>query len=394
MTKCPICGERISQDSKYCPGCGSPVQKIGNRTSPTTLQCTCKNCGGTMNYDREQSVLLCPFCGAKEIVIEDEDITIARIRSDAYKEIELKKLEQQGKLKKNRNRAGTGTQKSGCFGAAILLMSICCFFLGFAAGAAGDSLCSFIAVVQGILFLFSWMLMKGIIKKPAVRFTIPLTAALILIVPFCIAITDISSGGYDPPDSPYTWPAGSIADVIPQPEGEFGTLYYQSEESMSLDVEMNSLTDFREYINECKDRGFTVDVNSGNTGFSAYNEEGYHVDLYYYESQNYMSISLDAPIRMTKFRWPTSDIAQTIPAPVSDYGAISWENSTGFSIYVGNTTEEEFEEYCSACMDAGYTADYSRGKGYLNAADENGNELSIYYEGNKTMRIHLYSADD
>ena len=45
-------------------------------------------------------------------------------------------------------------------------------------------------------------------------------------------------------------------------------------------------------------------------------------------------------------------------------------------------------------MDEGYSENYSRGKGYFNAEDENGNELSIYYEGNKTMRIHLYSNDD
>ena len=395
MRNCPICGEELSKDSKYCPGCGSPVQNIGSRTEPTTLQCTCKKCGGTMNYDREQSILLCPFCGAKEIVIEDEDITIARIRSDAYKEIELKKLEQQGRQKKNVQRRSVGRMKGGCFGAVVLGLSVLCFLLGFAASISEDYLCGFIAIVQGILFLLAWLLMTGRTKKPKVRYTIPLIVALILIIPFCAAVTNSSSGYRDhAPDTPYSWPSGSIADVIPQPDSEYGTLYYQSQDSMSLDVSMESIEAFREYVNECKDFGFMVDVESGNNRFAAYNEEGYHVDLYYFESENYMSISLDAPISMTTFRWPTSEVAQTIPAPKSDYGQIVWENNSGFSIYVGKTTEEEFEEYCAACMDAGYTENYSKGKGYLNAEDENGNSLSIYYEGNKTMKIHLSAADD
>lgn len=348
-----------------------------------------------MNYDKEQSILLCPFCGAKEIVIEDEDITIARIRSNAYKEVELKKLEHQKRHGKNAMLAGGGTVKSGCFGAVILLISILCFLLGFAGCIAEDFSAGIIAIFQGILFLFAWLLMTGRIKNSKVRFWIPLAVGLFMIIPFCAVISGSSSGYRNhAPDSPYVWPSGSIADVIPQPDGENGTLYYQSEDSLSLDVSMGGISEFREYVNACKDKGFTVDVDSANNRFAAYNEEGYHLDLYYYESEDYLSISLDAPIKMTTFRWPTSEIGQTVPAPASDYGQIVWENNTGFSIYVGNTTEEEFEDYCSACMDAGYSENYSRGNGYFSAEDENGNELSISYEGNKTMRIHVYSYDE
>ena len=37
-----------------------------------------------------------------------------------------------------------------------------------------------------------------------------------------------------------------------------------------------------------------------------------------YESEDYMSISLDAPIKMTTFRWPTSEIGQTVPEEEGD----------------------------------------------------------------------------
>lgn len=396
MIKCPICGEELEIDAKYCSGCGNPVQKIGSRQHPTTLECTCKNCGGTMNYEPDQSVLLCPFCGAKQIVIEDEDITIARIRSEAYKEVELKKIEQKAKEKKRKNPGFQGSKKiKALLSVFLLFMTAICAILGLGATAAGDTLYGVIASIQAVLFFLSWLLMMQLIRRPAIRFTWPMTAALILIIPFMIALMTIGTGPYRnvAPDSPYEWPVGSIADVIPQPDGEYGTIYYESEETLNMDVSMGSISDFRSYVNECKEAGYTVDVSSGNNSFAAYNEEGYHLDLYYYESENYMSLTADAPIKMGKLYWPTSEIAKTLPLPESDYGLISWENSSGFDIYVGNTTEEDFDAYCKACMEAGYSEDYYKGKGYLNAHDENDNSLSIYYEGNKTMRIHLYAAD-
>ena len=162
-----------------------------------------------MNYDPEQSILLCPFCGAKEIVIEDEDITIARIRSDAYKEIELKKLEHQRRQGRNTMQAGGGRVKSGCFGIAILVIGILCFLLGLAGCLAEDFLAGSIAIIQGILFFFAWLLMTGRIQKAKLKFWVPLVAALILIIPFCIVISETSSGYRNSaPDTPYDSAAG------------------------------------------------------------------------------------------------------------------------------------------------------------------------------------------
>ena len=71
--------------------------------------------------------------------------------------------------------------KSGCFGIAILVIGILCFLLGLAGCLAEDFLAGSIAIIQGILFFFAWLLMTGRIQKAKLKFWVPLVAALILI---------------------------------------------------------------------------------------------------------------------------------------------------------------------------------------------------------------------
>lgn len=394
--KCPICGEQISRNDKFCPGCGNPVQSLKSKGKPVTLQCNCKNCGGMMNFDQKKSILLCPFCGAKEIVIEDEDITIQRIKSQAYKEVELKKLEQEERQKQEKEASTKARKYSrGCLGIGTLVCCIFAFLMGLAATISEDYLSGTIAIVQGVLFLYSWLVGRNAIKKSRVKYTVPLIIALILVIPFCATLVHETDSTRDrAPEESYAWPVGTIADAIPEPDGELGTIYHQSDDSFSMDVSMAASSDFAAYVNACKEKGFSIDVKSSERSFNAYNEEGYRLDLYYFDSYDYMSISLDAPIKMSTLHWPNSDLAQTIPVPKSNLGYVVWENSDGFDIYVGDTSEDDFTEYISACQDAGYDVNYYKGNGYFNADDENGNSLSVYYEGNKTMQIHLYRADD
>lgn len=48
-----------------------------------TVKLTCSDCGGTMNIDADKKVLLCPFCGSKKIILESDEVKIAKIQADA-----------------------------------------------------------------------------------------------------------------------------------------------------------------------------------------------------------------------------------------------------------------------------------------------------------------------
>lgn len=52
----------------------------------------CENCGGILSVEEGKSVLVCPYCGHKTLIMEDDAVTIEKIRSSAHKEIELEKI--------------------------------------------------------------------------------------------------------------------------------------------------------------------------------------------------------------------------------------------------------------------------------------------------------------
>ena len=55
---------------------------------------------------------------------------------------------------------------------------------------------------------------------------------------------------------------------------------------------------------------------------------------------------------------------------------------------------EQFNAYADRCADAGFAADYERGDKYYRADDQNGNHLSLSYEGNQIVRIELHKNDE
>ena len=46
----------------------------------------CKNCSGTLEVDDSKSVLFCPYCGEKTLLIDDRVVKIAEIEADVKKE--------------------------------------------------------------------------------------------------------------------------------------------------------------------------------------------------------------------------------------------------------------------------------------------------------------------
>lgn len=62
-----------------------------------TISLKCKECGGVLEVDADREVLSCPYCGSKELFLESDEVKIERIRSKAYTDVELKKLENEEK---------------------------------------------------------------------------------------------------------------------------------------------------------------------------------------------------------------------------------------------------------------------------------------------------------
>lgn len=86
---CSKCGCKLSKDSNFCPNCGTAVQV--SDVSVKRLQMVCNHCNGVMNVDCNRSILLCPYCGSKDLIIESDTVIIERIRSQTLKDIEISK---------------------------------------------------------------------------------------------------------------------------------------------------------------------------------------------------------------------------------------------------------------------------------------------------------------
>ena len=86
---CVNCGNKVDENAKFCSNCGIRVSEQKNAL--LTKQLRCRNCNGAMIVDEEQPVMSCPYCGSRELILENDKVTIQRIKSKAHKEIEFAK---------------------------------------------------------------------------------------------------------------------------------------------------------------------------------------------------------------------------------------------------------------------------------------------------------------
>ena len=94
----------------------------------------------------------------------------------------------------------------------------------------------------------------------------------------------------------FEWPDDSdLASLLPDPKAKSGEVTYDS--SSSFDVEIKDYTEkqFKDYVKECKEKGFKVDYTSWEDYFSAKNKDGYSLSIDYDKDKNTMSISVYAP---------------------------------------------------------------------------------------------------
>ena len=89
--KCEKCGAELFNSAKFCHVCGNPIPQ---KEKPVlTRRLECKHCGGFMDVDETRNVKICPYCGSKELVEESDQVTMQRIKSHAWKEVEQEKEE-------------------------------------------------------------------------------------------------------------------------------------------------------------------------------------------------------------------------------------------------------------------------------------------------------------
>lgn len=193
----------------------------------------------------------------------------------------------------------------------------------------------------------------------------------------------------------FEWPNSDIAMLLPVPPTNKGEVTSDYEDSLDIELHEQSVSDYRSYKQACIEKGFSVDAKDGSSSYEAHNKDGYKLRLSYYESLKELSISVDAPIEMKEGQWPTGDVAKGIPVPSSKIGKLSYEYSTSFFYYAGDTSHADYVKYVTAVSESGFNIDYSKGENYYRADNANGDYISVCYEGFNIMTISLsLSSED
>lgn len=213
---------------------------------------------------------------------------------------------------------------------------------------------------------------------------------IILAIIVVIGVIGFLGGGGDK----IAWDDIILGDMLPEPPANKGEIHTNSADDLWIDINDLSSKQFNDYIEACKEKGYTVDAESNSSSYEAYNAEGYSLQLSHYGDEADMSIRLEAPMQLGTITWPNSTAGNKLPTPKSTTGEFSFEHDDSFFVYVGNMTKDDYNEYVNACSEKGFNVDYNKGDTYYQADDAEGWRISLAYEGNSIMTIRIDAPNE
>lgn len=188
------------------------------------------------------------------------------------------------------------------------------------------------------------------------------------------------------------WSEIVLKDVVPEPPSKKGTLYENSDEELRVDLDKVTDSQYNAYMNDCIDMGFTVDAYKTSSSYEAYNADGYSLEIKHYSDS--LNLTVNVPMELGTITWPAGTAGKLLPAPKSTTGKFDYEYDDHFSVYIGDTSKADYDEYVTACADKGFTVDYEKEEKYYSANNAKGYSLSLSYEGNNIMQVQIDEPDE
>ncbi len=75
------------------------------------------------------------------------------------------------------------------------------------------------------------------------------------------------------------WPDSDLAKMLPVPKSKTGKINNDSSDYLSVLIDKTSESDFKEYVKDCKEKGFDVDYSNGDAYYRAKNSKGYSLEV-------------------------------------------------------------------------------------------------------------------
>lgn len=261
----------------------------------------CPSCGGKIEIPEDSNEIICSYCGSK-VIIDDKATEVGRIKKaeiNAKKELDEHEFENKKKKDEYNDEREYKKKKntSSLKGWSIALLIICLLFT-FTAFNDGKIISLLIGIVQIAAFGYSTLLCLDVLPEKIKNLhKIVFIGGCVLIIPF-ILLGDVKIGGnsssYEKAEE-IIWSEYVLNEKLPEPETLEGRLISDSSNSLSLYIMGVDKDEYNDYVSACKNKGYTVDIYNSSSSFSAKNEEGYSLNLYFYEDDKKYSITLNAP---------------------------------------------------------------------------------------------------
>lgn len=404
---CVKCGAALPDGANFCPGCGKRIKRIApNYGEIKTVQFRCKGCGHVMEIDPDSPVLRCSVCGSNELIQEDTDVTIERIRSrvkreenQTYrdvqtgwqrvreKEIDAQNIEATYQRNKKEIRSYRGmlifTILLTFFYGILLCIALA---LKFTAAAA-------ISIVGIVFCLLSILSGYKSIKGGRGLSVVLLILVFMLFFPYLYYSAEGNEQQKKNEIKAQTmiWPTTGTAEVLPAPTTNNGHISVNNDVAFSFYLYSLSKDEYHAYINDCIEKSFSIDSEwIGDEHYTAYNNDGYYLQADFIDLDPTQTwIRVDIPEEMKEISWPSTDMVNLLPKPEATIGSIETNREASFSVIVGDTTKEQYSQYVDSCIAAGFDKDYSRGNESFYGDHKKGYHLTVSYQGFNTIRITI-----
>lgn len=354
--KCNNCGRELTDDTKFCYYCGEKVE-ITAKMPPIPDETV---------EEKENNI------------VEDFDETFFTANPQ---------VESFGDKAKNKIlKFWDGLSMYG----KIATVGLTVFaLLGIIALIYGRIFAGVVSIIQIAVMIAVLLMKKGVIKTQKVW--IPLVAIILsftLFIPYCLLF------GINTSDvAKYNWNDVVLSDIVPKPSSVYGKIGYNSDISLSLEVKKVSPKNFLSYIEECKNKGFTVDAEKMENHYRAFNKDGFELSIDYDETDKVMTINVNAKRELGTLIWPDNELANLIPEPKSKVGEIINDSEGSFSVYVGETSIDEFNSYITECEKMGFSIETEKGEKEFCSKNADSFSLNVKYEGNNIIYICVDEPD-
>ena len=190
------------------------------------------------------------------------------------------------------------------------------------------------------------------------------------------------------------WENISMHEVLPEPTGKKGDILTNSDENLSVYIQKQSEEDYKDYIEECKKKGFTIDSENDTSSYEAYNKAGYKLRVYYSEYSKEYHIDLESPLEVKENAWTESTLSKKLPKPKSTKGKVESDSSNYYTFYAADMSLEDFEDYVEDLKEEGFDVNHYKTDESYSAQNKDGYKVSISYEGFNTIKISISKPEE